>query len=98
MKRADLIDLASRIQSNPTLVHSTSLTFDKVRSREDLPQLSKAGLQKRIRSRGYTMDTSTMDETLNHAHTVWDHVEGVVDAHEAQGNSLAVGNQENQLC
>ncbi len=31
-----------------------------------------------------------MEETLNHAYTVWDHVEGVVDAHEAKGNSSAV--------
>ncbi len=46
IKRADLIDLARRIQSNPTLVRSTSLTFDKVRSREDLLRLSKASLQK----------------------------------------------------
>lgn len=90
IKRADLIDLARRIQSNPTLVHSTSLTFDKVRSREDLPRLSKASLQKWIRSRGYTVDTLTMEETLNLAYTVWDHVEGVVDAHEAKGSSLAV--------
>ena len=77
------------MQSNPTLVHSTSLAFDKVRSREDLPRLSKASLPKWIRSRGYTMDTLTMEETLNHAYTVWDHVEGVVDAHEAKGNGLA---------
>ena len=64
------VDLARRIQSNPTLVHSTSLTFDKVRPYEDLPRLSKASLQTWIRSRGYTMDTLTMEETLNHAYTV----------------------------
>ena len=90
MKRADLIDLARRVQSNPALVRSTSPTFDKVRSREDLLRLSKASLRKWIRSRGYTVDTLTVEETLNHAYTVWNHVEGVVDAHEAKGNSSAV--------
>ena len=43
-----------------------------------------------MRSRGYTMGTLTVEATLNHAHTVWDHVEGVVDTHEAIDDSSAV--------
>ena len=31
-----------------------------------------------------------MEETLTHAYTVWDHVEGVADDHEVKGNNSAV--------
>ncbi|KAL9124660.1 MAG: hypothetical protein Q9217_006028, partial [Psora testacea] len=90
MNRADLIDIARRIQSYPALVRSPSLTFDKVRSREDLSRLSKASLQKWILSRGYTVDTLTIEAALNHPYTVWDHIKGVVGAHGAKGNSSPV--------
>ena len=82
MRRAEQLDLARRIWDNPDIAHSTPITPNEVRSREDLKRLPKNGLHTWILSRDYgvtAFKSASREELLDQACAVWDHLESFFD-------------------